>query len=262
MGLSRRAIINYCGQRATRPLKREAQYTAAEYYLKAGDRNNALTTFRSYAKTYPQPFDVAQEVRFKMSEFYRQSGEANKQYYWFRQILSFDRQQRQSDANAIQARQVELGSIAAFALGEAEQRSFAAIKLNAPLQKSLKRKQDAMKKAINYYQQVLGFQLAKYVPHATYNLAEMYRQLASDMMNSQRPNDLDELALEEYEILLEELAYPFEEKAIDIHISNAQRAWEDIVDQWVDKSFTRLAEMSPALYQKSELTHEVIDAIH
>ncbi|RPA62793.1 hypothetical protein EGC86_06775 [Shewanella frigidimarina] len=243
-------------------LKREAQYTAAEYYLKAGDNNSALSTFRTYAKTYPQPFDVAQEVRFKMSEFYRQSGEANKQYYWFRQILSFDRKQLQQDANAIQARQIELASIAAFALGEAEQRSFAAIKLNAPLQKSLMRKQDAMKKAIGYYQQVLDFQLAKYVPHATYNLAEMYRQLASDMMSSQRPGDLDELALEEYEILLEELAYPFEEKAIEIHISNTQRAWDDIVDQWIEQSFKRLAQMSPALYQKQELTHEVIDAIH
>ena len=243
-------------------LKREALYTAAEYYLKAGDNNNALNTFRTYAKTYPQPFDVAQEVRFKMSEFYRHSGDANKQYYWFRQILSFDRQQLQTDANAIQTRQAELASIAAFALGEAEQRSFAAIKLNAPLQKSLKRKQDAMKKAIGYYQQVLDFQLAKYVPHATYNLAEMYRQLASDMMSSQRPGDLDELALEEYEILLEELAYPFEEKAIEIHISNTQRAWDNIADQWIDKSFERLAQMSPALYKKQELMHEVVDAIH
>ncbi|WP_445776162.1 tetratricopeptide repeat protein [Shewanella sp.] len=243
-------------------LKREALYTAADYYLKAGDNNKALSTFKTYATTYPQPFDVAQEVRFKISEFYQQSGDANKQYYWFKQILSFDRQQRQSDANAIQARQVELASIAAFALGEAEQRSFAAIKLNVPLQTSLKRKQDAMKKAISYYQQVLDFQLAKYVPHATYNLAEMYRQLASDMMSSQRPGDLDELALEEYEILLEELAYPFEEKAIEIHISNTQRAWDDIIDQWIAKSFERLAQMSPALYQKQELTHEVIDAIH
>jgi hypothetical protein len=90
----------------------------------------------------------------------------------------------------------------------------------------------------------------------------MYRQLASDMMSSQRPGDLDELALEEYEILLEELAYPFEEKAIEIHISNTQRAWDDIIDQWIAKSFERLAQMSPALYQKQELTHEVIDAIH
>ncbi|WP_351014975.1 tetratricopeptide repeat protein [Shewanella sp. AC91-MNA-CIBAN-0169] len=243
-------------------LKREALYTAAEYYLKAGDNSNALSTFRTYAKTYPQPFDVAQEVRFKMSEFYRQNGEANKQYYWFRQILSFDRKQLQQDANAIQARQIELASIAAFSLGQAEQRSFAAIKLDAPLQKSLKRKQEAMKKAIGYYQQVLDFQLAKFVPHATYNLAEMYRQLATDMMSSQRPGDLDELALEEYEILLEELAYPFEEKAIEIHISNTQRAWDDIYDQWIEKSFERLAQMSPALYQKQELTHEVIDAIH
>ncbi|WP_434928846.1 tetratricopeptide repeat protein [Shewanella sp. HL-SH2] len=243
-------------------LKREAQYTAAEYYLKADNTAKALTTFRRYAKTYPEPFDVAQEARFKMSEFYRANGEQTKQFYWFKQILSFHQKQAQSSPQDIQMRQVELASLSALGLGEAEQQTFMAIKLNVPLQKSLKRKQDAMKKAIGYYQQVLDFQLAKYVPHTTFNLAEMYRQLAQDMMQSQRPADLDELALEEYDILLEELAYPFEEKAIEIHVSNTERAWQNIYDQWVGKSFNKLAEIAPALYQKQELTHEVIDAVH
>jgi TolA-binding protein len=243
-------------------LKREAQYTAAEYYLKADNTAKALTTFRRYAKTYPEPFDVAQEARFKMSEFYRANGEQTKQFYWFKQILSFHQKQAQSLPQDIQTRQVELASLSALGLGEAEQQTFMTIKLNVPLQKSLKRKQDAMKKAIGYYQQVLDFQLAKYVPHTTFNLAEMYRQLAQDMMQSQRPADLDELALEEYDILLEELAYPFEEKAIEIHVSNTERAWQNIYDQWVGKSFNKLAEIAPALYQKQELTHEVIDAVH
>jgi len=243
-------------------IKREAQYMAADYFLKAGDTEQARLAFRSYAHAYPQPFNVAQEVRFKMSEFYRESKEPNKQYFWYRKILSFHKKQQKAAPQAIQTRAIELASTAAFGLGQAHQQTFKWIKLKAPLQKSLKRKQKAMKQAIDYYQQVLNFQLAKSVPQATFNLAEMYRQLAADVMRSERPNDLDELALEEYEIVLEELAYPFEEKAIEIHISNTQSAWQDIYDPWIAKSFATLATLSPALYKKQERTHEVIHAIH
>jgi tetratricopeptide (TPR) repeat protein len=249
-------------QAGSAELKREAQYTAADYYLKAGNTTKALTTFRSYAHTYPEPFNIAQEVRFKMSEFYRQSNEPNKEYYWFRKILSFHKKQSNFVSQTIQPRAVELASMAAFGLGAAHQKTFRYVKLNAPLQKSLKRKQTAMKQAIQYYQQVLGFQLAQYVPQTTFNLAEMYRQLAADVLKSQRPTDLDELALEEYEILLEELAYPFEEKAIEIHLSNSQRAWQNIYDQWIEKSFATLAEIAPALYNKKERAHDVIDEMH
>ena len=243
-------------------LMREAQYTAAEYYLKAGNTAKALITFRSYAHTYPQPFNVAQEVRFKMSEFYQESNEPNKQYYWFRKILSFHGKQKKASTIALQPRAVELASLAALGLGKAHQQTFKWIKLNTPLQKSLKRKQSSMKTAIKYYQKVLGFQLAQYVPKATFNLAEMYRQLADDVMKSQRPKDLEALALEEYEILLEELAYPFEEKAIEIHLSNSQRAWQNIYDQWIEKSFATLAEIAPALYNKQERSHDAIQDMH
>ncbi|NQZ22546.1 MAG: hypothetical protein HRT53_10855 [Colwellia sp.] len=243
-------------------LKREAQYTAADYYLKAGNTAKALAEFRTYAHAYPQPFNIAQEVRFKMSEFYRQSNEPNKRYFWFRKILSFHAKQSKVSPQTIQHRAIELASTAAFSLGVAHQQTFKYVKLNVPLQKSLKRKQTAMKQAIKYYQQVLSFQLAQDVPPTTFNLAEMYRQLAVDVLKSQRPKDLAELALEEYEILLEELAYPFEEKAIEIHLSNAQRAWQNDYDQWVAKSFAILAEIAPALYNKQERSHDVIDDMH
>jgi tetratricopeptide (TPR) repeat protein len=243
-------------------VKREAQYTAAEYYAKAGNTTKALDAYRTYAHSYPEPFDIAQEVRFKMSEFYRESKEPTKQYYWLRKILSFHAAQKKDSPQVIQARAIELAATAAYGLGTAHQQTFKRIKLKIPLPQSLKRKQKSMKQAIAYYQQVLDLQLADYVPKATFNLAEMYRQLAADVMTSQRPGDLDELALEEYEILLEELAYPFEEKAIDIHISNSQRAWQNIYDEWIDKSFKRLAELAPALYHKQERIHEVINAIH
>ncbi|MCL1068107.1 hypothetical protein L2735_15060 [Shewanella olleyana] len=259
--LAAEQLLIIVANQASGALKREAQYTAAEYYLKAGETEKARLTYRTYAKTYPEPLDIAQEVRLKMSGFYQQSNEPNKEYYWYRQILSFHNKQSAS-SKPVSGREIEIASIAASRLAHAHQQTFIAIKLTAPLNKTLKRKQDAMKQAISYYQQVLDFQRAQYVPQATFNLAEMYRQLAADVMDSERPNDLDELALEEYEILLEELAYPFEEKAIEIHISNTERAWQNIYDQWIGKSFATLTELSPALYNKQEVTHDVVESIH
>ncbi len=260
--LAAEQLLIMVSRESSKELRREAQYTAAEYYLKAGKTAKALNTFRSYAHTYPEPFAVAQEVRFKMSEFYQQNSEANKRYYWYRKILSFHKKQSTKPNTLITDRETFLASTAALGLGQAHQQSFKWIKLKAPLKKTLKRKQREMKKAIGYYQQVLALKLANFVPHATYNLAMLYQQLAQDVLHSQRPKNLDDLALEEYDIVLEELAYPFEEKAIDIHVSNTQRAWQNIYDQWVAKSFAALAKLSPALYDRKEPMPDVIDAIY
>ena len=56
-------------------------------------------------------------------------------------------------------------------------------------------------------------------------------------MDSERPKGLDELALEQYELLLEEQAYPFEEKAIAIHEANMRRSWDGWYDDWIQQSF-------------------------
>ncbi len=249
-------------------LQREALYSAAELYLKAGNLDKAISTFRTYAHTYPKPFDIAQEVRFKMSGFYQQTKEPNKQYYWYRKIIKFHEQELASSTAIVNSRALYLASIAALGLGEAHQQTFKQSKLTLPLNKSLARKQKAMKLAIGYYKKLLSFQLAEFVPHGTYNLAQMYRQLSLDVMSSQRPKNLDELALEEYDLLLEEIVYPFEEKAIEIHTSNAQRAWQNVYDQWVKESFSALAELEPALYDRSykhsnaDKKERDVDAIH
>ena len=243
-------------------MKREAQYTAAEYYQKAGNTDKALTTYRTYAHKYPQPFVVAQEVRLKLSEFYQQNKETNKQYFWYRKIVKYHDIQLKKTPDGISARAEYLASFAALGLGKAHQQTFTWAKLKLPLNKSLKKKQSAMKSAIDYYQKVLSYQLAEFVPHASFNLAQMYSVLASDIMSSQRPNDLDELALEEYELLLEDIAFPFEEKAIEIHANNAQRSWQNVFDAWVEQSFTALAELDPAQYNKKERTSHVIETIY
>ncbi len=243
-------------------LKREAQYTAAEYYQKAGNTDKALATYRTYAHKYPKPFVVAQEVRLKLSEFYQQQKDTNKQYFWYRKIVKYHDITLRNSTSSITARAEYLASYAALGLGKAHQQTFTWTKLKLPLNKSLKRKQSAMKSAIEYYQKVLSYQMAEFVPQASFNLATMYGVLASDIMSSERPNDLDELALEEYELLLEDIAIPFEDKAIEIHTNNAQRAWQNVFDAWVEQSFSALAELDPAQYKKQERASNAIQEIY
>ena len=69
-------------------------------------------------------------------------------------------------------------------------------------------------------------------------------------MESERPRDLSAEELEQYDLLLEEQAFPFEEKAIGIHEANARRAMDGVYDDWVRKSYAALAAMKPARYAR------------
>ena len=86
-------------------------------------------------------------------------------------------------------------------------------------------------------------------------------QLSRDLMASDRPKGLNELELEQYEILLEEQAFPFEDNAIDIHEQNASRSWNGIYDKWVKESFASLKELLPGRYDKSEVIGGIVNAL-
>ena len=96
---------------------------------------------------------------------------------------------------------------------------------------------------------------------ATYAIAELYRDFGKALMESERPANLSALEREQYDALVEEQAFPFEEKAISIHETNAKRTADGVYDQWVQQSFTRLAELVPAHYAKQERGAEAVDAL-
>ena len=75
------------------------------------------------------------------------------------------------------------------------------------------------------------------------------------------PPELGPLELEQYEILLEEQAYPFEEQAIALHEANVARTRDAVYDEWVVASFDRLAELMPGRYARMEEGERVVDLI-
>jgi tetratricopeptide (TPR) repeat protein len=83
-------------------------------------------------------------------------------------------------------------------------------------------------------------------------MADLYRDLGRALLESERPRDLSAEELEQYDLLLEEQAFPFEEKAIGIHERNVRRAAEGVYDEWVRRSYADLAQLKPGRYARAE----------
>ena len=65
------------------------------------------------------------------------------------------------------------------------------------------------------------------------------------MIESERPADLDPAELQDYEMVLEEEAFPFEEKAIEVHEKNLELMASGIYNAWIEKSLGELAVLVP-----------------
>ena len=228
--------------------KRQALYLAAQYYDEAGDYESARLRYRSYAHEWPQPLAIQMESMNRLSELYEQAADQQRQYFWLEKMIT-----AHDKAGAEQSeRSLFLAAKSSSVLADDKYEIYRGIKLNYPIKKSLKKKKRSMESALAAFEKTNAYGVQQYATRATYHMASIYDTLSDDLMNSERPGNIDALALEQYDLLLEEQAYPFEEKAIAIHESNARRAWEGVYDEWVRASFVSLGDLLPARYRKKE----------
>jgi TolA-binding protein len=239
-------------------VKRQSLIMGAELYDKSGDRNRAIEQYVRYINQYPQPLAENLEAQHRLTELYADSGDTGRRLFWLQKIIDTNA----AAGNARTDRSLYLAASAESELAQPAYDDFVRIPLNLPLKASLQRKRAALDKALKGQERVLKYGVAEFTTQASFRIGEIYAQLSRDLMNSQRPNDLDELELEQYDILLEEQAYPFEEKAIEIHQANAQRSWKGTYDDWVKRSFDALAKLLPGRYNKSETRLEASHEIH
>lgn len=239
-------------------LSREALWSAGDLYGKAGRSEDAIRILRRYVAAYPKPVDVQMEAVNRLYTHYSKLGNVAESTTWLKELSAgFD---RAGAANT--ARTSYLGAMAKFRLSQPVYDEFAAIPLSQPLKKSLGAKKAAMQKALEAYNKVAAIGVAEFTTASNYQVAEIYRKLAADLMASERPKGLNELELEQYGFLLEEQATPFEDKALDLYIANANLAKQDIYDESVRKSFAALAKLSPGRYNKHEQPEPFVDVIY
>jgi cellulose synthase operon protein C len=231
-----------------RAVVREAITKAADLYAQAGNNTRSVAMLERLVHDYPTPLADAMEVRQRLLDVAVKSGDHEREHYWQRELVK-------ADAGAGSARTDRsryLAARAQLALAEPTRDAFRRIKLVAPLKQSLAAKKTALEAAVQAYKEVAAYQVAETTTAATYETAELYRTLGRDLTSSERPKKLSADELEQYDSLLEEQAFPFEEQSIAIHELNAHRISDGVYDDSVRQSMVALAQLKPARYGKIE----------
>jgi cellulose synthase operon protein C len=241
----------------TPDVQREATLQAADLYEKAGNPGKSRAMLEAFVKHFPQPLNPAMEARNKLSLIAVKAGDYSGRDFWLRDIIAADH----SAGAARTDRSRALAAKATLTLASPAREEFKNIKLVVPLKKSLAEKRKAMEAALKAYEAAADYQVAEVTTAATYESAELYRQLGKDLMSSERPKNLKKDELEQYDVLLEEQAFPFEEKAIKLHEVNTARTKDGTYDEWVQKSFAALAQLNPGRYGKVEIGEQQVDSI-
>jgi TolA-binding protein len=232
---------------------REALYHAAELYLD-DDSAAAIDSFRSYVNTYPAPPDLAMEAAHHLDGLYARSGDAQNRDEWLHKQIEIA-------SRVVTDRGRYLAANAQFELAGEARRAFDSVTLSGDLAKSLARKQKALKETVTAFERVAGYGVAEFATASTYQIADTYAALARELIASAVPADLSELERQQYVVLLEEQAAPFEDLAISIHEVNTTRSWQGIYDAWVQKSFDALRVLVPARYDRPDPQISFVDTI-
>ena len=243
---------------STEDVRREALWKASELYSDTGTLSGEQRVLNNIVARYPRPLSESIEARFRLLEIARQTGTSGDVVKRLNELI-------QVDANAGAERTDRTRFLAAKAsleLADPVRERFEVVKLSQPLADSIKVKKQLMEDVIAAYTGAADYGVAEVTTAATYRLGEVYEQFSTDLLGSDRPGNLDVDALEQYEILLEEQAFPFEEKAIDLYTTNADRTTDGVYDEWVRHSFERLAGLMPARYAKKERGEDVITALY
>ncbi|WP_168188065.1 tetratricopeptide repeat protein [Hahella sp. CCB-MM4] len=243
---------------AAADVRRDALFLAAELNEKAGKEMEALGQFKKWAFDYEEPFDTRMEARYHVAYLYKKNDDLNRHLYWLRRVID--------GHNNAGSKQTERSKwLAAWAnaeYGDYWRTEFNRVSLRAPLNKSIPRKNEKLKNALDRYEKAAEYGVLDQTTRATFNIADLYGQFARELMDAPRPKGLSALEMQQYEIILEEQAIPFEDLAIEIHQSNIQRSWDGYLNSWVERSFAAMAKLSPARYNKQEIQLAYGDGIY
>ncbi|MDH5547938.1 MAG: tetratricopeptide repeat protein [Gammaproteobacteria bacterium] len=238
--------------------QRTLLWAVAETYKQAENLQKAVEVYERYLATFKQADERGLEALNEMVALQRRLKNRRAVSDLYSDIVKY------VDSSSLKntSRGQYLAAQAMFVRAEKSLAAYKKILLTLPLKKSLARKQKSMKRVLNDFEKVTSYSVAEYSTASTHRVAEVYADFAKSVMNSVRPKGLKGDELEAYNLELEEQAYPFEEKAIELYQVNAIRIKDGLYDDWIKQSLASLSRLQPTRYGKEERIESAFDGIY
>ena len=237
-------------------IRRDALLVAAELHEKDGNKARTLEVYRRYVGYFPQPVELNLETRNKIAEILKAQNDRKSYLEELGNIVAIDA----SAGSARTPRTRYLAGTAALVLAEDAFDAFVAVRLVQPFEVNLQKKRELMKTATQKCSQLVDYEIGEITAAATFYLGDIYAHFSKSLTASERPEGLNPAEREQYELAIEEQAYPFEEKAIQVHESNLKLISRGIYNAWIEKSLQKLAESVPARYARPEEASGIISS--
>lgn len=238
-------------------LSREAFLTAGELYDEADVIADAIRVYQRYVTEYPRPLDIAMETRNRLADIFKSQLNYERYHQELDSMVAVDR-----GAGADRTdRSRYLAAQAALVLADLSYQQFVRVELVQPFEASLADKQQRMDTAMRAFESLVDYEVAEVTAAATFYIAEIYFDFSAALINSERPGGMSDAEKVDYEMVIEEEAYPFEEQAIDLHEKNFELLAGGVYNPWVQQSLDKLAILMPGRYAKNEISNGYLGSI-
>ncbi|MEO5657454.1 MAG: tetratricopeptide repeat protein, partial [Nitrospiria bacterium] len=240
-------------RRSDAPTQTQLAWTIADLAEQAGDWPRAERELAALAGRAELPPAQAIEAGFRAAHASARRGNAAEARE--RTAVTLDRYHAWRAQRPPGASLTAADRLAAAALMESADRLAAAataLRLIDPLERSLADKRAALNTALDAYAAIVEMKVG--ATAATHKIGMLLDDFFQAVLGSDRPRDLTPEQLEQYEFLLEEQAAPFEDRAVAAYEANVRRTHQlGLYDEWIERSFARLAVLRPARYRRPEL---------
>ena len=238
-------------------IRSEALLVAGDLYEQTELARSALDVYARYVEEFPRPVEMALEIRFKIAEIHQDADDEPLYHQELTQIVRIE-----ADAGSERTgRTRTIAARSALVLAERQFDAFTAVELLQPFETSLQEKQQRMDTTINSMRALVEYEIADVTAAATFYMAETYLDFSRSLADSERPADLQPQDLMDYEMALEEEAFPFEERAIDVHEKNLELLQAGVFNEWTERSLGQLAELVPGRYAKNEMSSDFLGSL-
>ncbi len=238
-------------------VKRDALFATAGLHEKTGRSGEALEYYKTWARSYEQPFDNRMEARYRIAVIYDQQKDDTRKLFWLRRII-------EGDATAGTQRTDRSQWLAAWAAneyGDYFAKEFNSRRLASNLERNLPWKQQMLQDAVTRYQQAADYGLLEFTTRSSFRIAGLYLQFAEEMRALPVPAGLSETDAATFRAIIDDQAAPMQELAIAVYSSNVEQAWQGHFNEWIDNSFRQLAILTPARFNKYEIQKRYGDEI-
>lgn len=235
----------------------EALGVAADLHEEAGELRRSLSILQTIVTEYTDPLERLVVTRFKMAEIHGKLEEVKERREALRHIIALDAKAGSERTTLVRG----LAAKSALELAEPDFRRYASIELEQPFDRSLARKQKSLQEVVSTFEALVDYGVGEVTAAATFYIAEAYGEFGRALVESERPADLSSSDRLDYDDMLEEQAFPFEERTISLHEKNLELARTGIANAWIERSLTRLAGVSPGRYAKQEASTGPLESL-